>query len=227
MSRNTYGTLKTIEYIGPRPQKPKKNFFGGWVILLIAVGMGMFFGRPLLASLRSEQVVGTEAAADRMIDELSESNAPGDKLAIAALNLTKSGEGNVNSTADLILKSYRVGLGVDLKELLFEDMSNAFPQYPQLWYERGVNKDVDSARVPNIQRFFNRSGEDFSQSEMEIGDVIFWTLPDGNAHAAIVVPGPGVHAKEKWVVHYMNNGAVWENKLKDFKIVAGRYRFGH
>jgi uncharacterized protein len=227
MPRDTYGTLKTIEYIGPRPQKPKKNFFGGWVILLIAVGMGMFFGRPLLASLRSEQVVGTEAAANRMIDELSESKAPGDKLAIAALSLTKTSEGGVVSSADLILKSYRLGLGVELKELLFEDMSNAFPQYPQLWYETGANKEVDATRVPNLQRFFHRSGEDFSQSEIEIGDVIFWTLPDGNAHAAIIVPGPGLHANEKWIVHYSQNGVVWENKLKDFKIVLGRYRFGH
>lgn len=227
MSRNTYGNLKTIEYIGPRPQKPKKNFFGGWVILLIAVGMGMFFGRPLLASLRSEQVVGTEAAADLTIDELSDSKSPGNQLAIAALNLTKNNDTAVNSTADLILKSYRFGLGLDVKELLFEDMSNAFTQYPQLWYESGVNKELDATRVPNIQRFFQRSGEDFSQSEIEIGDVIFWTLPDGNAHASIIVPGPGVHAKEKWIVHHGTNGVVWENKLKDFKIVLGRYRFGH
>ncbi len=229
MSRNTFGSLKTIEYIGPRPQKPKKNFFGGWVILVIALAMASLFGRPLLASLRSEQVVGTEAAADLTIEELSESNAAGDKLAIAALSLTKSSKDSsaVVCSADLISKSYRLALGLDLKELLNEDMSNAFAQYPQLWYERGPNKSVDSNRVPNIHRFFHRSSEDFSQSEPLIGDVIFWTLPDGNAHAAIIVPGPGVHAKEKWIVHHWQNGVVWENKLKDFTMVLGRYRFGH
>lgn len=229
MSRTSYGTLKTIEYIGPRPQKPKKNFFGGWVILVIAVGMAVMFGRPLLASLQSEQVVGTEAAADRVMDDLSDSQAVGDKLAVVALSLIKnSGDAaTVNSSADLIVKSYRLAVGLDLKELLHEDMSNAFAQYPQLWYERGANKEIDSTRVPNIQRFFHRSSEDFSSTEPAVGDVIFWTLPDGNAHAAIIVPGPGVHAKEKWIVHHWQNGVVWENKLKDFTMVLGRYRYAH
>jgi len=228
MPRSPYGSLDTIEYIGPRPQKPKKNFFGGWVILLISVGMGLFFGRPLLASLRSEQVVATEAAADRMIEELQESQKPGHRLAVAALTMTKQDQSelSVSSSADLLLKSYRMALGIDIKELLHEDMSNAFAQYPQLWYERGPNKEIDSSRVPNIQRFFHRSGDDVSQSEFEVGDVIFWTLPDGNAHCALIVPGPGVHAKEKWIVHHWQNGVAWENKLKEFPMVLGRYRFG-
>lgn len=229
MSRQSYGTLKTIEYIGPRPQKPKKNFFGGWVILVIAVGMAVMFGRPLLASLRSEQVVGNEAAAERVIEELGESPRAGDKLAVAALSLIKANDDTppINSTADFILQSYRLGLGLDVKELLHEDMSNAFTQYPQLWYERGANKSVDSSRVPNLQRLFHRSSDDVSTSEVAVGDVIFWTLPDGNAHAAIIVPGPGVHAKEKWILHHWHNHVVWENKLTDFKMILGRYRFGH
>lgn len=227
--RNPYDSLTTIEYIGPRPQKPKKNFFGGWVILLIAVGMAVFFGRPLLASLRSEQVVGTEAAADRMIEELQESSLPGDKLAVAALALTKNDQqvSPVNSTAELLITAYNKALGMDIKELLHQDMSSAFAQYPQLWYERGPNKEIDATRVPNLQRFFHRSGEDFSASDVLVGDVIFWTLPDGSAHAAIVVPGPGLHANEKWIVHFSQQRVLWENKLKDFSMVLGRYRFGH
>jgi hypothetical protein len=27
-------------------------------------------------------------------------------------------------------------------------------------------------------------------------------------------------------VHHWQNGVVWENKLKDFTMVLGRYRFG-
>ena len=227
--RNPYDSLSTIEYIGPRPQKPKKNFFGGWVILLIALRMALFFGRPLLASLRSEQVVGTDAAADRMIQELQESKAPGDKLAVAALALTKNDPplSSVNGTAELLTNAYQRALGLDIKELLHQDMSSAFAQYPQLWYERGPNKEIDVTRVPNLQRFFHRSGEDFSASEVLVGDVIFWTLPDGNAHAAIVVPGPGLHANDKWIVHFSQQRVSWENKLKDFSMVLGRYRFGH
>jgi uncharacterized protein YijF (DUF1287 family) len=228
MPHNPYGSLNTIEYIGARPQKAKRNFFGGWVILVIALVMALMFGRPLLASLKSEQVTGTEAAADEIIQRLNESVAPGDKLAVAALTLSKSSESTkAASTADLIIKSYRMGLGLDIKELLYEDMSNAFSQYPQLWYERAANKEVDSTRVQNIQRFFHRSGEDFKNADAQVGDVVFWTLPDGNAHAGIVVPGPGVHREEKWIIHNWQNVVVWENKLKDFTMVLGSYRFGH
>lgn len=229
MSYNPYGSLNTIEYIGPRPQKPKKNFFGGWVILVIAVGMVLVFGRPLLASLKSEQVTASSAAADLTIEELQSKSTGAHKLACAALSLTKTEEGTpaVASTADFLLKSYRLGLGLDVKELLNEDMTSAFSQYPQLWYETGANIAVDSTRVPNIQRFFHRSGDDFKGSELQVGDVIFWTLPDGNAHAAIIVPGPGIHSKEKWIVHNWQKGVVWENKLNDFTMVLGVYRFGH
>ena len=228
MPYNPYDCLNTIEYIGPRPQKPKKNFFGGWVILVISVIMALVFGRPLLASLKSEQVAGTQAAADTMIEELSENATASHKLAIAALALTKSDnpESAVNNSADLLLKVYQNGLGINLKDLLHEDMSNAFSQYPQLWYERGASKEIDASRVQNIQRFFHRSGDDFGAADPLMGDVIFWTLPDGNAHAAIIVPGPGLHSNEKWIVHHWQGSVVWENKLSEFIMPLGRYRFG-
>lgn len=228
MSYQPYGNLNTIEYIGPRPQKPKKNFFGGWVILVIAIGMALLFGRPLLASLQSEQVTASEAAADVTILELQQKASPANKLAIVALQLTKSDADStkVYSTADFLVKSYQAALGLDLKELLNDDMSNAFSQYPQLWYEAGANIAVDATRVPNLQRLFHRSGEDVKNSEWQVGDVVFWTLPNGSAHAAIIVPGPGVHHGEKWIVHNWQKGVVWENKLQDFKMVLGVYRYG-
>jgi uncharacterized protein YijF (DUF1287 family) len=217
MSYNPYGSLNTIEYIGPRPQKPKKNFFGGWVILVISVAMALVFGRPLLASLKSEQVTGTQAAADSIMEELSEN---------ATASQSVSSESAVNNSAELLLKAYQNALGINVKDLLHEDMTNAFSQYPQLWYERGPNKEIDASRVQNIQRFFHRSGDDFRTSDPLVGDVIFWTLPDGNAHAAIIVPGPGLHSNEKWIVHHWQGSVVWENKLNDFIMPLGRYRFG-
>ncbi len=228
MSRNPYGNLSTIEYIGARPQKPKKNFFGGWVILVIAAAMALIFGRPLLSSVKAEQVTASVEAADEIIASLNRSNAAGDKIASAALTFTKNDKDalKVNSTSEMIIKCYRVAIGLDIKELLHEDMTQAFSEYPQLWYEREANKEVDSTRVPNILRFFHRSGEDFQHSEMQIGDVMFWTLPDGNAHAGIVVPGPGQHNNEKWIVHNWQGSVLWENKLKDFTMVSGCYRFG-
>lgn len=189
----------------------------------------MFFGKPLLASLKPEQMVASGMAVERVIEELSESQKPSHKLAVAALSLVKNSEEteSMRHSADFLLKVYQKGLNLDIKELLHDDMCSAFSQYPQLWYERSPSKDLDATRLPNIQRFFHRSGDDFSQTEPAVGDVVFWALPDGTSHTAVVVPGPGVHADEMWIVHFTPKGVLWENKLKDHTMVLGRYRFGH
>lgn len=228
MSFSPYHKLKTIEYIGPRPQKPKRTFFGGWVILAISIGMAMFFGRPLLASLKPDHLVGKGLAVDRITEELKSSNKPSDRLAVAALQLVADAEQSegLRHSADLLLKVYQLGLGLDVKELLHEDMQSAFSQYPQLWSELAPSKDLDATRLPNIQRLFHRSSDDVSQSAVEVGDVVFWALADGTTHSAVIVPGPGVHAEEKWIVHFTPKGVMWENRYKDFPMVLGRYRYG-
>ena len=88
--RPSYGTLDTIEYIGPRPQAPKRsNFFGGWVILLIAAGVGVWFVRPLIPFLRAEQESATSSTADALISELAPSPSLGNRVAAAALQQSK------------------------------------------------------------------------------------------------------------------------------------------
>ena len=86
MSRSRSGFYSTIEYIGPRPQKPKRqNFFGGWVIVAIAVGMGFWFGRPLIPFLKAAQVGASTEQATILISSLEQSKDFGSKLAAAAL----------------------------------------------------------------------------------------------------------------------------------------------
>lgn len=47
MRRTNSGFYSTIEYIGPRPQKPKRrNFFGGWVILVLRPASASGSGVP-------------------------------------------------------------------------------------------------------------------------------------------------------------------------------------
>ena len=90
MPRPRPGFYSTIEYIGPRPQKPKRrNFFGGWVIIVIALGMGFWFGRPLIPFLKATQVVTSMENADLLISSLKESKDFGGGLAAAALALDR------------------------------------------------------------------------------------------------------------------------------------------
>jgi hypothetical protein len=247
--------LGTIEYIGPRPQaKPVRkpaNFLGGWVVLLIAAGAVWFFGKPLVPFLRAQQSVATVESADVLIGELAPSPSFGDRLASAALQRTKMPSvhdtayyeisypgGDIPPTADgkwkgkaedLIIRSYR-NLGIDLQELVHEDMAANFSVYPQLWSLREPDRNIDHRRIQNLQRFFKHQGSELklaavrNVADYKPGDVVVWMLAQGELHCGIVVPGPGERRGEAWIVHDIGSGPKWENVLTDYQI-HGHYRF--
>ena len=105
-------------------------------------------------------------------------------------------------------------------------MTNAFDQYPQLWNERDVNAAVDSKRAANLERFFSRNTDDVQNTEVRVGDVIFFQRGNGEMHAAIIVPGAGKNSNENWIVHFFEDKVVWDNTLREYPQVVGRYRFG-
>lgn len=244
--------LQPIEYVGRAPRRPKKkrpNFFGGWFLLLMAIGIGFAFVRPMVPFLQSKRAQASKANAEKAIGQLKESNDFAKKLAAAALarthekveydpgyyDLSYPG-GDVpphkGICADLVVRSYR-SLGVDLQKLVHEDMSEHFRLYPQLWERKEPDSNIDHRRVPNLQRYFSRYGKELGNSpsidDYDVGDVVTWRLPygaaeQGGSHIGIVVPGPGARSNEKWVVHNIGSGPEWEDKLFDYEIV-GHYRF--
>lgn len=241
MPRSRSGFYDTIEYIGPRPQKPKpRNFFGGWVIIVIALGMGFWFGRPLMPFLKATQVDASYEQADLLVSSLRNSKDAGDKLACAALihsteNIKPetgyfkidypNGDipAGLGNASDVVVRCYRKALGVDLQVLVHEDMMENFRLYPQLWPDSTApDPNIDHRRVANLQRFFERKGEALSPSrdagDYHPGDIVIWSLSNAESHIGIVVPGPGGRAGEPWVVHNIGNGVKWENILFDYSI---------
>jgi len=239
MPRRKPGFYSTIEYIGPRPTKPKKQVqFGGWVILLIAVAVGFWFGRPLVPLLKAEQA--SVEQAEEISASLGASAEPGQRLAAAALRRTLEhvshdpayyrigypmgdippGKG---AAADVVIRSLRQ-LGIDLQVEVHEDISSNFRQYPQLWNAMGPDRNIDHRRVDNLQRFFERKAESLSTSrdaaDYRPGDLVVWSLSNADKHIGIVVPGPGKHMGEPWVVHNIGAGVKWENILFDYKVEA-------
>lgn len=239
MPRPRSGFYSTIEYIGPRPQKPKRrNFFGGWVIIVIAVGMGFWFGRPLIPFLKATQVDATMEQASVLISALEGTDKFGSGLAAAAL--AHSGDevsydpsyykiaypnGDVPSgkgvAADVIVRCYR-RMGIDLQQQVHEDMLENFRLYPQLWDAPAPDSNIDHRRIPNLQRFFERKGQTVPPSRMASdyrpGDIVVWSLANADPHIGIVVPGPGKRSGEAWVVHNMGAGMKWENILFNYPI---------
>jgi uncharacterized protein len=244
MARKHSTFYDTIEYIGPRPQKPKRrNFFGGWVIFAIAAGAGFWFGHPMLDLANAASPTPEEASL--LIPGLLQSNDTGDRLAAAALAHSRESvsydaayykmaypDGDVPPTkgvaADVLIRSYRK-LGIDLQVEVHEDMREHFREYPQLWGATEPDTNIDHRRVPNLDRFFSRHGESLpatrNASEYRPGDIVVWALNDGQPHIGIVVPGPGAASEDPWVVHNIRDAGVrWENHLFEYKIIS-HYRY--
>lgn len=239
MARSKSGFYSTIEYIGPRPQKPKKkNFFGGWMIIAIAVGMGFWFGSPLIPFIKATQVGASDEKAALLIATLKESSRFGDKL--AAIALAHSGEpvdfdssyykiaypmgdipANKGVAADVIVRCYRK-VGIDLQLKVHQDMTENFRAYPGIFGSSAPDPNIDHRRVANLQRFFERHGNTLPPSrnavDYESGDIVVWSLANGEKHIGLVVPSPAGRGNEFWVVHNMNKGVKWENVLFDYSI---------
>ncbi len=239
--------MKTIEYIGAPPKKPKKkSIFGGWVIVLLMVGSGVFFGyryTPFAFAAENRPTVDNAAVLVGQMKS-SKSSSLSHQLAAAALEQSRHPlafdpgyykiaypGGDIDPTkgmaSDLIIRAYR-SVGVDLQQHVHEDMKDNFRVYPQLWDARAADTNIDHRRVPNLHRFFERNGLELGTSkdgtDYETGDVVIWRLANGEAHIGIVVPGPGEHQTKKWVVHNIGNGPVWENSLFEYQVV-GHYRY--
>jgi uncharacterized protein YijF (DUF1287 family) len=247
MPRKRTGYYETIEYIGPRPQKKQarnRSGFGGWVIVILAVGVVSWFGRPLIPFLKATQErVSTEQVA-LLMSELAESPDPGKHLAAAAIGHSRepvlydntyykisypngdipAGKGNA---ADMIIRCYRRS-GIDLQKDVHEDMKADFRSYPQLWDALAPDPSIDHRRVANLARFFERKGESLAvtrdPSNYQPGDIVVWSLANAEMHIGMIVPGPSDKYHQPWVVHHMDKTPVWADELFDFQII-GHYRY--
>lgn len=239
MSRARPGFYNTIEYIGARPQKQKRRHFsGGWVIIAISLVLAGWFGRPLVPFLKAAQVGGSVERAAQLISSLEKSKSFGDSLAAAAL--AQSGDSvtfdstyykiaypngdipaNRGDAADVVVRCFRK-MGIDLQVLVHEDMVKSFRLYPQLWGSTAPDPNIDHRRVANLQRFFEHKGQSITPSrnaaDYRSGDIVVWSLANAEVHIGIIVPGPGDHAKEAWVVHNIGAGMKWENVLFENRI---------
>jgi len=238
--------FETIEYIGPRPQARRAktpSFLSGWLLLLIAASIAYIVGKPLIPSLRAQQDTATVARADSLISRLMTAPSLGERLAAAALQQTKSHVSFDNSYRviafpggdvppdrgygpDVIVRGYRA-LAIDLQRLVNDDMSANFKAYPDIFKASKPDPNIDHRRVPNLERFFKRHGEELPASRdahnYAVGDIVVWRVGE-EKHMGIVTPGPGERSDERWVVHNLDRGPVWEDCLFEFEPV-GHYRY--
>ncbi len=135
---------------------------------------------------------------------------------------------DVGVCSDVVIRAYR-GIGIDLQQLVHEDMRLAFRSYPQIWGLTRPDPNIDHRRVPNLQRFFERWGEVLPISrdadDYRPGELVTWMLPGNLPHIGIVTDRPSPTTGRPRIAHNIGSGPKLDDMLFDYPI-SGHYRFG-
>ncbi len=128
---------------------------------------------------------------------------------------------------DVVIRAYRK-LGIDLQQLVHEDMKAHFEEYPDNWGLSKPDPNIDHRRVPNLMCFFSRFGQELIKSnnsgDYKPGDIVCWSLGGGITHIGILVKERTCDKKRPLVVHNIGGGQVVEDVLFNYTII-GHYRF--
>ncbi|MBC8036753.1 MAG: DUF1287 domain-containing protein [Rhizobiales bacterium] len=129
---------------------------------------------------------------------------------------------------DVVIRAFRDGLGIDLQELVHEDMRRAFASYPRIWGLEKPDSNIDHRRVPNLQVFFSRRKASLpvsSDASLYLpGDVVTMTVAGGRPHIALVTHRASNDGLRPLCVHNIGAGARLEDILFAFDL-TGHYRF--
>lgn len=129
---------------------------------------------------------------------------------------------------DVVVRSYRKALGIDLQKEVHEDMVANFSKYPseKLWGLKKADANIDHRRTQNLETFLTRKNANLkvtkNPKDYLPGDIVFWS-GIGFGHVGIVV-NQYTEDSIPMVVHNIGGGP----KLEDFLFAAeiqGHYRW--
>ena len=128
---------------------------------------------------------------------------------------------------DVVIRAYRK-LGIDLQNVVHEDMKTNFSNYPKSWNLSQPDANIDHRRVPNLMTFFTRNGKTkpitSNSKDFLPGDIVCWNLGGSIPHIGIVVKQKSRDGLRPLVVHNIGAGQVLEDCLFRFKII-GHYQY--
>ena len=133
---------------------------------------------------------------------------------------------NLGVCTDLVVRTYRT-FGIDLQELVHEDMRQNFSKYPKRWGLKRPDPNIDHRRVPNLRKFFERFGKVLKistvSSDYTTGDLVTWNV-QGRPHIGFVTHLKSrVHGRPL-IVHNIGAGPRLEDFLFEYPI-TGHYRY--
>ena len=128
--------------------------------------------------------------------------------------------------ADVVVRALRQSLGLDLQELVHDDMKRSFSRYLQNWGLKAPDKNIDHRRVPNLQTYSKRSGCDVPVSaaprDYQPADLVTCIVPPHLPHIMVVSERTNASG-QPLVIHNIGAGTREEDRLFAFKI-TGHYR---
>lgn len=130
---------------------------------------------------------------------------------------------------DVVIRAYRK-LGIDLQELVHNDIQSNFSIYPlkKHWNQNRPDTNIDHRRVPNLQTFFTRKGQKLKVTDnpdnYKPGDLVTWMLGNKLPHIGVVVNKKSADGKRFLIVHNIGAGPQMEDVLFAYPI-SGHYRY--
>lgn len=137
---------------------------------------------------------------------------------------------DIGVCTDVVIRSYRE-LGVDLQQVVHEDISKNFNRYPsrKRWGLRKPDTNIDHRRVYNLQAFFSRHGEVLpitkNPEDYQPGDLVTWQVGPKLPHIGVVLEMVSRDDPRRYLIaHNIGNGPEIDDILFDFEI-TGHYRY--
>ena len=136
---------------------------------------------------------------------------------------------NIGVCTDVVIRSYRA-LGIDLQQLVHEDMQANFQHYPakRIWGQNKPDSNIDHRRVPNLETFFARHGQrlktTMKPTDYLPGDIVSWRLPGSNLPHIGIISANTSDDGTPLVIHNIGEGPKLENVLFAYSL-AGHFRF--
>ena len=127
---------------------------------------------------------------------------------------------------DVVIRAMRAA-GVDLQQVVHEDMKANFSVYPKIWKLTKTDTNIDHRRVPNLAKYFERKGKSLAVTQVgkdyAAGDFVVCRLANGLIHI-MLVSDRFSEAGTPMVIHNIGQGAQEEDRLFEFKI-EGHFRW--
>ena len=128
--------------------------------------------------------------------------------------------------SDVLIRAYRA-IGIDLQQLVHEDMMAHFSLYPKTWGLKAPDANIDHRRVPNLMVFFSRFGQvlplSHDPADYRPGDILA-THPFGT-HIALVSDQKLPGSDRLLVIENIGGGVQQNDHLLSYPLI-GHYRYG-